>query len=855
MAASIVSTDPGEARAVALWTLGKVNYEQGDLPQARKCMRQAISVSRKYRLPRLEGAVLVSLAAVLVEIGRTADALRMLDQAQPLATGLEVGRLEQQRAFVLFHLGEWHQAVQACHVALPLIRAANDRVGEVRLLLSRGISYLGAGALHEAAADFIASRQLANEIGETILFALSEQDLGCVYGRMGDIPNALAAFDRARSGYQSHGGASRLLTILEADLAETLILAGLVTEAADAAQRSAEEAVTSGNVVNEAEARLIMARALLADGKLPAAEHAALAAAALFRRSRRPAWAAFARFVALQAQATLGETVARPKIVQDRAAKLARELAAHGWEAESLYARTFVGRLALQRGDIAGAQLELSLAAQMRPNDHLRGHANRQHARALLHLANGQDRKALQALRNGLEQIDRHRSILGASELRAGAGLLANDLGRLGFEIALQSAKASQIFEWSERWRAGALRLAPVRPFQDAELAESFAALRQLHRARSEALGARRPTDSVQARIAEVERTIANRSRQISAVDTHSTPVPSLAQVAQTLEKRTMLIYTEAKGRVWLQVVTSKGARLIDLGSAQTIHHEVTFLGAALRRLALTPQLVGDNSSNAEALVVAAQRVESLLITPAALGSPESVTVVPSGRLRGTPFASLPSLSAIPVSISPSATMWLMCSARLDQTIPDSQRVTLIAGPDLPAALAEIVAIGKLHGASRRLSGRRATVRNVSAAIESSGLVHIATHGQFRGDNPMFSTLRCSNGPLTVYDIERLERVPTSIVLSACSSGSFGLRAGGELLGTAIAFLHLGTSCVIAPYEAVTDDRAAAFMVDLHRGIASGSSLATALAQARIAVPPGDPAATATAALFGCFGA
>ena len=365
MAASIVSTDPGEARAVALWTLGKVNYEQGDLPQARKCMRQAISVSRKYRLPRLEGAVLVSLAAVLVEIGRTADALRMLDQAQPLATGLEVGRLEQQRAFVLFHLGEWHQAVQACHVALPLIRAANDRVGEVRLLLSRGISYLGAGALHEAAADFIASRQLANEIGETILFALSEQDLGCVYGRMGDIPNALAAFDRARSGYQSHGGASRLLTILEADLAETLILAGLVTEAADAAQRSAEEAVTSGNVVNEAEARLIMARALLADGKLPAAEHAALAAAALFRRSRRPAWAAFARFVALQAQATLGETVARPKIVQDRAAKLARELAAHGWEAESLYARTFVGRLALQRGDIAGAQLELSLAAQM----------------------------------------------------------------------------------------------------------------------------------------------------------------------------------------------------------------------------------------------------------------------------------------------------------------------------------------------------------------------------------------------------------------------------------------------------------------------------------------------------------
>ena len=49
-------------------------------------------------------------------------------------------------------------------------------------------------------------------------------------------------------------------------------------------------------------------------------------------------------------------------------------------------------------------------------------------------------------------------------------------------------------------------------------------------------------------------------------------------------------------------------------------------------------------------------------------------------------------------------------------------------------------------------STRRRRRRACSAPSE---LVHLACHGSFRTDNPLFSTLSLADGPLTVYDLER----------------------------------------------------------------------------------------------------
>ena len=84
-------------------------------------------------------------------------------------------------------------------------------------------------------------------------------------------------------------------------------------------------------------------------------------------------------------------------------------------------------------------------------------------------------------------------------------------------------------------------------------------------------------------------------------------------------------------------------------------------------------------------------------------------------------------------------------------------------------------------------------------------LVHIACHGSFRRDNPMFSSLHVADGPLNVYDLERLARLPVVVVLSSCSVANAKVVQGGSLLGLANAFTTLGAASVIAPLTPISD--------------------------------------------------
>ena len=57
------------------------------------------------------------------------------------------------------------------------------------------------------------------------------------------------------------------------------------------------------------------------------------------------------------------------------------------------------------------------------------------------------------------------------------------------------------------------------------------------------------------------------------------------------------------------------------------------------------------------------------------------------------------------------------------------------------------------------------------SALDGAWLAHIAAHGNFRADNPLFSSLMLDDGPLIVHDLERLNRAPYWLVLSCCDSG------------------------------------------------------------------------------------
>jgi CHAT domain-containing protein len=134
----------------------------------------------------------------------------------------------------------------------------------------------------------------------------------------------------------------------------------------------------------------------------------------------------------------------------------------------------------------------------------------------------------------------------------------------------------------------------------------------------------------------------------------------------------------------------------------------------------------------------------------------------------------------------------------------------------------------------------------VLRALDGAAVAHLACHGHFRSDSPLFSALELADGPLNVYELQRLRRAPELVVLSACDLGLSALHPGDELLGLATALLGMGTRTVVASVAPVPDAAARRLMLAFHKRLLAGDAPATALAGAQ---------ARTESASFVCLGA
>ena len=126
-----------------------------------------------------------------------------------------------------------------------------------------------------------------------------------------------------------------------------------------------------------------------------------------------------------------------------------------------------------------------------------------------------------------------------------------------------------------------------------------------------------------------------------------------------------------------------------------------------------------------------------------------------------------------------------------------------------------------------------ARAEEVVAALADADLAHLACHGSPRADNPMFSSLLLADGPVTVQELHGAGVAPHRLVLASCHSGADVAYAGDEVLGFVSAMLAQGTAGVVASIAAVPDVAAVDLMLELHRGLRDGLTLARALHAAR----------------------
>ncbi|HEY1573840.1 MAG TPA: CHAT domain-containing protein [Pseudonocardiaceae bacterium] len=763
--------------------------ERGRLAEAADGVRRLIRRAERAGhagLPQFR----LTHAWIELDRGRLAGCARQLAAARPGLSGGALARADCLAGLLRCAAGEYGVAVDLLTAALPEL--GDDRRWTANALVGRGTAHGYLRRLREADADFAFAATHYAALGERARAAACVHNRGFVALQAGDLPLALRRFDEAEARGVNPARHPEAMV----DRAQALVAAGLTDAARPVLARAAVLLADAGRGTKLAEATLALAHCAARAGQADIAVAAAGRAALLFGRQGRTSWRPAARAVEL---AVLGG----PASVVRR---VAAECDRHGWALSA-------AELRFAAADHAPPEVAVALLAEVAE----RRHSGPAPVRALGWLARArlaEDRRAVfAACRAGLRAVRRDAATMGAWELRAGMAGHTVELAELGLRAALAGGRARTVLRWTDACRA--VDRPAVLPPADPEQARRLVALR------SAVSSGRSP-----GRVRLLER----RVRALDLAGAAGDPGRgewTFAGLVAALGDTALVSFLVHDGYFCAVSVVDGRCRFHRLAL-------VPVVADAVRQLRCHARIGAER-----AVRRAAAELDGLL---GPLGGSRALVVVPVGVLHGVPWAALPSCRGRAVSVAPSVGAWLRAVAA-DRAVGGGR--VWLAGPGSRHARGEAASLHAAHGGVLR-TGRAATVPAALAAMDGADLVHVAAHGRFREDQPLFSCVELADGPLYGYDVQRLPRPPRRVVLSACDTGRATVWPGGDVIGMATALLRCGTATVIASVLPVPDRQAVPLVTALHAGLAAGPGPAQALADAQ--AQHGDLG-------FVCFGA
>lgn len=694
-----------------------------------------------------------------------------------------------------------------------------------RMYLNRSVAHMQLGSLAAAGSDLENAIADYEHEADVDAVAVADHNRGYIELLEGDLVAALRRMVRARPVLAAESDVNA--AICDVDRAQVLRDAGLTGEA----ERLLEAAIRVFGARRmrqaQAESELNLARSLLRHDPARAARVAA-AAARRFAALEADLWRARAEGIRVRALLA-GGTVARSGRVvpdarrvphADTVADVAADLDRHGLRGEATALRLTLVLWQQRHGRDDGARLprlrrsaplEVRLlahevrAARAKTPGQARGHAAR-----------------------GLDELTSWSRSFGSLDLQSSLAMHGSGLLGAGLAAAAETGDATALFEWSERARLLSQQVVPLRPPPDPELARRLAELRTL---RSEL-----PADTwlSDPRVAELSESV--RERQWSSVVSTGAPdgddrvdLPALQRL---LDADTTALSFVFSLRGLACVVTGPAtAEVVELPGWAEAQQLLPGLRSDLDVAASVRAgpMAGVVRRSLDARLAALSR---LLIEPvvARTGARRLLITAP-GVLAGVPWSMLPGLRGRVTTHAVSASRWARRRGPFSQ-----QKAAFVVGPRVARGAEEVATAASMWeavgtGPAVR-TGAEATIDEVAALVGAVDVLHVSAHGRHTPDNPLFSGLELADGVLFGYDIDRMPRIPATIVLSACEVGRSAVRWGEEAIGMTRAWLYAGASCVVAAPVVVADDDACELLGAMHAGLAAGTAPAQALADA-----------------------
>ncbi|MEZ4868687.1 MAG: CHAT domain-containing tetratricopeptide repeat protein [Caldilineaceae bacterium] len=249
-----------------------------------------------------------------------------------------------------------------------------------------------------------------------------------------------------------------------------------------------------------------------------------------------------------------------------------------------------------------------------------------------------------------------------------------------------------------------------------------------------------------------------------------------------------------------------------------------------------TPAQVERLTRNAQGLL---QQLYQGLVAPFAqlLEAYDHLIVVPHGQLHYLPFHALYDgqsylLEKIKLSYLPGSSILRYCTKNKTK---GEGMVALGHSFDglLPYAQQEAQTVASIIGGAAIVDDE-ATPQRFAEATATCRIVHLAAHGNFRPDNPLFSGIALAGGWLTTLDVFSLRLQASLVTLSACQTGRNVVSGGDELLGLMRAFLNAGAASLVTTLWAVEDRSTARLMETFYQTLMNGATKAEALRQAQL---------------------
>ncbi len=817
-----------EYAGAAYQAAAAVAHARSDLRGALAALEGELEVAQAGGMPAHVASVLGNIGVVHESLGDYPHALEFQERSLAMAQGLgargivaaalrNIGEIRQA-------MGEFARAIESYERARKLCEELGDRKGVSVTLVGLGTTYLALGDSSRALEFQERALKIDEETGDREGVGVVLATIGNIHMTRGDYSKALQLFERSRETLEKFGRPSQVAALLTnmgslycnlADFPRALEFEERALRLTTEMGNRAGAAVTLGNMG-------IIHMALQDYPRALAAQERALK---LKEEIGDRAGVAATLMNLGVVHDRLGDP-ARALEITERALRLHEEV---GDRSGAAQARVNIGNFMRARGDFARAlefqERALAEAEALGVQEViLKAVLSLAHT----HLENGGAARAVALARRGVDVLGRLGSGL-AEEQGARAREQFLDVFEYGLRAALDAGDTAAAAHFLESARAAtlleslggrdALRAVAIPEALRAEeararAAEALAAKRSLAALAGGNLRAiqesRKALEAAQASVGEA---IGRIQRQAKAGASVLYPE---ADTIEEIRKRVgsqeaLVLYGFLSEEALALVATRDGARVVRLGKDKPIEEACAAKDWA--------------------------SVRALVVDP--LGLPETtrrLLLSPSGALSYVPFCAL--LPDTEIAYVPSGTAY---GVLLDDQDKHGEGVLALGDPDyevksdsmagavalrggltlvrLPATGEEAKAVGTVT-----LLGRDVTEQGLRDGLAKKPrwrAVHLACHGLFNLERPMFSSLALTpagedDGFLSALEVFGM-KVPADLaVLSACETGKGKVYKAEGIVGLTRAFMFAGAPRVLVSLWKVDDEATRALMVKFY---------------------------------------